>query len=100
MEAERFETVKTTKSPPIPSITKRVCNRCEQIVITEETTGTCPDCGQEAVFTEPENELPDGLSIVDRYAGQPVVVDTTKPHEGAAVEGGLNATASDTDTTD
>lgn len=58
-----------------PELISRVCNACEALVFTQDTTGVCPECGQLAVFTEPEDAPGEGLEVVDRYAGRPVKVD-------------------------
>lgn len=60
---------------PVPELVSRICNGCEALVYTQDTTGVCPECGRSAVFTEPEDTPGDGLEVVDRYAGQPVKVD-------------------------
>jgi len=61
-------------NPPYVSTLERICNKCEELVIVDDTTGTCPACGRDAVFTEPEHDAP-GLIPVDRYAGRTVKVD-------------------------
>ncbi len=69
-DAEKFENV----SEPEPEKIKRVCSNCENEVMVSDTTGECPLCNQNAVFTEPEHDTP-GLKAVDRYAGETIVVD-------------------------
>jgi hypothetical protein len=55
---------------------KRVCNNCENVVYVSETTGECPHCNVNAVFTEPEYEVkPPLLVAVDRYAGRTIYVN-------------------------
>lgn len=45
---------------------KRVCNNCENRVYVSETTGECPYCNVNAVFTEPE---PDNILSDDPETG-------------------------------
>ncbi len=59
-DAEKFENVSESE----PEKIKRICSNCENEVLVSETTGECPFCNQNAVFTEPEHDVP-GLKVVD-----------------------------------